>query len=80
MDLCFFGGGNMASALIGGLMQGKVSLRRLHVIEPQAAVRESLTKKFSAAAQSRATQWTVDAQARPISPIGAVRISGSSWP
>ena len=62
MDLCFFGGGNMASALIGGLMQGKVSLRRLHVIEPQAAVRESLTKKFSAAAQSRATQWTVDAQ------------------
>jgi len=52
----------MASALIGGLMQGKVSLRRLHVIEPQAAVRESLTKKFSAAAQSRATQWTVDAQ------------------
>ena len=62
MDLCFFGGGNMASALIGGLMQGRVPLRRLHVIEPQATVRESLTKKFSAAALSRATQWTVDAQ------------------
>lgn len=62
MDLCFFGGGNMANALIGGLMQGNVPLRRLHVIEPQATVRESLTKKFSAAAQSRATQWTVDAQ------------------
>ena len=62
MDLCFFGGGNMASALIGGLMQGRVALRRLHIIEPQATVRESLTKKFSAAAQSRATQWTIDAQ------------------
>ena len=62
MDLCFFGGGNMANALIGGLMQGNVPLRRLHVIEPQATVRESLTKKFSAAAQSHATQWTVDAQ------------------
>jgi pyrroline-5-carboxylate reductase len=62
VDLCFFGGGNMANALIGGLMQGKVPLRRLHVIEPQATVRESLTKKFSAAAQSRATQWTVDVQ------------------
>jgi len=58
MDLCFVGGGNMASALIGGLIDGNVPITRLHVIEPQNAAREILKNKFIATAEKRGIQFT----------------------
>lgn len=58
MDLCFVGGGNMASALIGGLIDGNVPITRVHVIEPQSTAQEMLKNKFTAAAEKRGIQFT----------------------
>jgi len=65
MDLCFVGGGNMASALIGGLIDGNVLITRLHVIEPQEATQENLKKKFTAIAEKRGIQFTTDSADAP---------------
>ena len=46
MKLCFIGGGNMASALIGGLIGKGQAATDISVIEPVAAQREHLTKAF----------------------------------
>lgn len=44
--LAFIGGGNMAGALIGGLIQAGSAASSILVIEPQAAQRESLRQRF----------------------------------
>ena len=44
--LAFIGGGNMAGALIGGLIQAGSPASAILVIEPQAAQRESLRQRF----------------------------------
>jgi len=76
MDLCFVGGGNMASALIGGLMDGNVPITRLHIIEPQSAAREILKNKFTAAAEKRGIQFTTDSADAPDSWAAN---AGSAW-
>lgn len=59
MDLCFVGGGNMASALIGGLIEGDTPIRSIHVIEPLDAAREVLEEKFSAKAKKHNLRFIV---------------------
>jgi pyrroline-5-carboxylate reductase len=46
MKITFIGGGNMASALIGGLKQQGFSVAGIQVVEPLAAAREQLTEHF----------------------------------
>ncbi len=76
MDLCFVGGGNMASALIGGLIDGNVPITRLHVIEPQGGAQETLKNKFLVQAEKRGIQFTTDSADAPDSWAAN---SGSVW-
>ena len=46
MTLAFVGGGNMARALIGGLLQRGVASARIRVSEPQQAARAALAADF----------------------------------
>lgn len=46
MNLCFIGGGNMASALIGGLLAKGQAASRIHVVEPFEAQRQHLARQF----------------------------------
>ena len=50
-SIAFIGGGNMASALIGGLMQQGLPAGRIAVVEPFAGAREALLAQFGVAAQ-----------------------------
>ncbi|KAJ3055792.1 hypothetical protein HK097_009175 [Rhizophlyctis rosea] len=45
--ICFVGGGNMASAIIGGLVAQGYPASNIIVSEPYAAAREALTSKFN---------------------------------
>jgi pyrroline-5-carboxylate reductase len=45
--IAFVGGGNMASALIGGLLKVGMPAKRIHVIEPDALARERLETVFA---------------------------------
>ncbi|MDR0702190.1 MAG: pyrroline-5-carboxylate reductase [Azoarcus sp.] len=46
MDIAFIGGGNMATALIGGMVERGFAADAIHVIEPDAAARERLQARF----------------------------------
>ncbi len=46
MRITFLGGGNMASAMIGGLLQQHYSAAAIQVIELNAEAREQLTERF----------------------------------
>jgi pyrroline-5-carboxylate reductase len=50
----FIGGGNMAGALIGGLVRGGHDAAALVVVEPDAAARERLAREHGVAAQAAA--------------------------
>ena len=52
--LAFIGGGNMASALIGGLIKAGSAPKSILVIEPFAEQREKLVASFGVAAQAQA--------------------------
>jgi len=47
--IAFIGGGNMARALIGGLLRGGAAARDIHVSEPYAPNREGLAAEFGVA-------------------------------
>ncbi|MFB3081152.1 MAG: pyrroline-5-carboxylate reductase family protein [Nitrosomonadaceae bacterium] len=47
MNITFIGGGNMATALIGGLLQQGYSAAQIRVVEINAEVREKINRKFS---------------------------------
>ena len=49
MKISFIGGGNMASALIGGLLRQGVSVANISVVEPFGAARAKLTQDFGVA-------------------------------
>jgi pyrroline-5-carboxylate reductase len=64
--VAFIGGGNMARALIGGMVRGGASPGDIHVSEPHAPNRDSLAAEFSvvttednAEAASRAAVWVL---------------------
>jgi pyrroline-5-carboxylate reductase len=59
--VAFIGGGNMASALIGGLLRCGWSADRIHVIEPVAEQREALRSRLGIAAQPAADALLADA-------------------
>jgi pyrroline-5-carboxylate reductase len=52
--IAFIGGGNMASAIIGGLIQRGMTRERLLVVEPFEAARQALVDKFQVLAQPTA--------------------------
>ncbi|MGE0806036.1 MAG: pyrroline-5-carboxylate reductase [Burkholderiaceae bacterium] len=54
MQIGFIGGGNMASALIGGLLARGTSASELRVVDPSADQRAALQKRFSIATFERA--------------------------
>ncbi len=60
MNLLFIGGGNMATALIGGLIEQQAGITRLHVIEPSEQARKQLAEKFTGAASAVGMQLTID--------------------
>jgi pyrroline-5-carboxylate reductase len=52
--IAFIGGGNMASAIIGGLLRQGLSASQLEVVEPFAAARDKLRQQFGVLARERA--------------------------
>jgi pyrroline-5-carboxylate reductase len=54
MRMAFIGGGNMASALIGGLLEAGREPASLHVVEPFAAQRDKLAGQFGVAVHEAA--------------------------
>ena len=51
--IAFIGGGNMASAIIGGLLREGLAPRQIEVVEPFAEARAKLQAQFGVAAQER---------------------------
>lgn len=47
MNICFIGGGNMASALIGGLLQQGCSAAQIGVVEINAEQRDRIKREFN---------------------------------
>jgi pyrroline-5-carboxylate reductase len=52
--IAFIGGGNMASAIIGGLIREGLSAAQIEVVEPAAQARATLKAQFGINAQERA--------------------------
>jgi pyrroline-5-carboxylate reductase len=52
--IAFIGGGNMASAILGGLVRKGLPAARVQVIEPWAEARERLSRDFGVAATEQA--------------------------
>ena len=54
-EIAFIGGGNMASALIGGLLRSGAPAASIRVVEPAAEQRERLADQFGVVAQPEAS-------------------------
>ncbi|MDR0458405.1 MAG: pyrroline-5-carboxylate reductase [Burkholderiaceae bacterium] len=52
--IAFIGGGNMASAILGGLIRGGLPAGQIQVVEPLAAARDKLTQAYGVAAHAQA--------------------------
>jgi len=65
MNLLIIGGGNMATALIGGLIESKASINNLHVIEPFTAAQEKLQSRFNADSRANGIEFTIDTRDCP---------------
>ena len=51
--IAFIGGGNMAGAIIGGLIRGGLPATQIEVVEPLPEARERLASQFAVTAQDR---------------------------
>ena len=54
LRMAFIGGGNMASAIIGGLIQRGLPAAQIQVVEPYAAAQQALQDKFGITPQAQA--------------------------
>ncbi|MGV3492346.1 MAG: pyrroline-5-carboxylate reductase [Ramlibacter sp.] len=61
MRIAFIGGGNMASAIVGGLIQQGLPAAQVSVVEPVAEARARLAQQFGVAAQAAAGPELADA-------------------
>ena len=59
--IAFIGGGNMASAIIGGLVRQGFAASQIDVVEPWAEARERLQSEFGIAAQAEAGAFLASA-------------------
>ncbi len=60
--IAFVGGGNMAAALIGGMIARGAAASRIAAIDPSDAQRASLTSQFGIATHARASAAALDAE------------------
>lgn len=60
MKLCFIGGGNMATALIGGLITRGQSASAIHVIDPAEPQRNRLEAQFGVSTSATASKQAID--------------------
>lgn len=60
MKLCFIGGGNMANALIGGLIARGQAARQIHVVDPAEPQRNRLEALFGVTTSATACARDVD--------------------
>ncbi len=63
MSIVFVGGGNMAAALIGGMLAGDFSADEITVIEPTEAARRRLVERFGVRAVGSADEAPLPARA-----------------
>ncbi|RLJ68389.1 pyrroline-5-carboxylate reductase [Sulfurisoma sediminicola] len=67
MKITFLGGGNMASALIGGLKKQGFAVAGIQVVEPAAEARERLTAAFGVRCAAMADAATLECEALVLS-------------
>ena len=60
MKITFIGGGNMASALIGGMLAGSHRAADVMVVDPDANSRERIAQRFGVAVHARADATALD--------------------
>ena len=60
MKITFIGGGNMASALIGGMLAGSRDARDIAVVDPDAASRDRVASRFGVSTFGRADAGALD--------------------
>lgn len=61
MKISFIGGGNMATALIGGMLDAGFSSADIEVLEPDAAKGSELARRFGCAAHENPGEWLATA-------------------